>query len=344
MTRLNQIKGCLLGGAIGDALGYPIEFMSAEHIYHRYGPDGLTDYLLTDGIAQISDDTQMTLFTADALLCAQKRFPQLPPDEHILLPYIFHCYQDWFLTQTQEFPLADNTTTYSSLIHIPELFARRSPGTTCMEALRSGQKGTIEHPINDSKGCGGIMRVAPIGLYAYHTTLPKPAVALLGAKAAAITHGHELGYIPAAALVYMIAELSSNTSVSIQAAVQGISPLLISIFPMTEHLRQLLTLIDQAQMLATMNISPDKAFEVLGQGWVAEETLAIAIYCALKYSDNFEKGVLAAVNHSGDSDSTGSITGQILGAALGFEAIPKKFIDVLELKEVILKISHQMVH
>lgn len=335
MNHLTRCQGCLIGGAIGDALGYPIEFMSQESIFYQYGPDGLTDYVLTNNIAQISDDTQMTLFTADAIICAKNKFPEQWLNEGVLIPYIFHCYQDWLLTQTEDYPLPDSTSTYSNLVHIPELFARRAPGTTCMEALRGRQMGTITKPLNDSKGCGGVMRVAPLALALYGQNVSFAQAALLGAKAAAITHGHELGYIPAAALTFLIAELLNG--VSLEESVKHISPLLISLFPMSENLNRLLMLMAEAQTLAHLNAPADKAFKLLGQGWVAEETLAIAVYCALKYSNDFEKGVLTAVNHSGDSDSTGSVTGQILGAYLGFEAIPQKYIQPLELKEVIIK-------
>ena len=90
MNHLTRCQGCLIGGAIGDALGYPIEFMSQESIFSKYGSDGLTDYVLTNNIAQISDDTQMTLFTADAIICAKNKFPQQWLNEGVLIPYIFH--------------------------------------------------------------------------------------------------------------------------------------------------------------------------------------------------------------------------------------------------------------
>lgn len=60
----------------------------------------------------------------------------------------------------------------------------------------------------------------------------------------------------------------------------------------------------------------------LGVGWVGEEALAISVYCALKYQDDFKEAVIAAVNRNGDSDSTGAITGNILGAYLGLSRIP----------------------
>lgn len=157
MNILDKIKGCLIGGTVGDALGYPIEFMSEESIFHKYGPTGLSDYILVDGIAQISDDTQMTLFTADAIVCAKRKFPNQWYNEAILVPYIFHCYKDWELTQSTDYPIPTDIPTYSNLIHIPDLFARRAPGITCLESLHGKQMGTIEKPLNDSKGCGGIM-------------------------------------------------------------------------------------------------------------------------------------------------------------------------------------------
>ncbi len=80
----------------------------------------------------------------------------------------------------------------------------------------------------------------------------------------------------------------------------------------------------------------------MGEGWVAEETLAIALYCSLKYENDFDKALIASVNHNGDSDSTGAVTGNILGAYLGMSKIPQKYIDNLELKDVILDIAEDL--
>lgn len=87
------------------------------------------------------------------------------------------------------------------------------------------------------------------------------------------------------------------------------------------------------------DIEDPDAVRELGQGWVAEETLAIAIYCSMKYSEDFDKALIASVNHSGDSDSTGAVTGNIVGAYLGLKGIPKKYLDNLELREVICKVA-----
>ena len=99
---------------------------------------------------------------------------------------------------------------------------------------------------------------------------------------------------------------------------------------------------NKAVRLAETEIDNLKAIHSLGEGWVAEETLAIAVYCAIKYSENFEKAIITSVNHSGDSDSTGAVTGNILGAYLGFERIPKRFVDKLELKDIIIELADDL--
>ena len=73
MRDLDQFQGCLIGGAAGDALGYAVEFLSAASIFQKYGANGITEYELHRGIAEISDDTQMTLFTATGLLVGTTR-------------------------------------------------------------------------------------------------------------------------------------------------------------------------------------------------------------------------------------------------------------------------------
>ena len=80
----------------------------------------------------------------------------------------------------------------------------------------------------------------------------------------------------------------------------------------------------------------------LGEGWVAEETLAIALYCCLRYPADFDKAVIAAVNHSGDSDSTGAVTGNIMGAIVGYRNIGEKWRKDLELRDVILEIADDL--
>ena len=180
------------------------------------------------------------------------------------------------------------------------------------------------------------MRVAPIGLRFNNETFSIKEIDQLGAAAAALTHGHDLGYLPAAALVHII-HLVSHSDIPLRDAVTDMRETLPHQFPASAHLQILLNLIDRAIALANSDLPDVGAIEQLGEGWVAEETLAIALYCALKYESNFDRALIAAVNHNGDSDSTGAVTGNILGAYLGLDSIPEKYLDGLELKDLILE-------
>ena len=348
MDELDKFRGCLIGGAAGDALGYPVEFMTLEDIRKKYGRNGITEYDVRNGVAEISDDTQMTLFTATGILLGKTRscLRGISGDASV---YIWYNYRDWYRTQTEKYPLSG--CHHSWLDGIPELFSRRAPGNTCLSVLKGDKSGTLDNPINNSKGCGGVMRVAPVGLYfgkREYLSDRDPLDAMeIGAETAALTHGHPLGYIPAAALSYLIALLAHN-DMPIEEAVDEMQYAISCEYWDSDEqwlYYDFRSLIDKACFLAEdKNISDQEAIKTLGGGWVAEEALAIAIFCALRYQDDFEKAIIAAVNHDGDSDSTGAIAGNILGAYLGLSAIPSKYIDNLELKDIILEIADDLYH
>ena len=324
---LNRFKGCILGGAVGDALGYPIEFMSEEEIFSIYGKDGITVYNLNNGVAEISDDTQMTLFTIDGLLLSDG-------DE---IESLRKCYIDWANTQIGDINIGIEG--YSNLLNIKELFSSREPGRTCLMSIWNGANGTLDTQINNSKGCGGIMRTAPIGLYFKNKSLKETAI--LAAKSSALTHSHQLGYLPSAMFAVIIACIV-HYGMDIEESVKKSIEVVEECFVDKEYLYELIKIVEKALKLSKEDIEDLEAIHILGEGWSAEETLATAIYCSLKYSNNFEKGIIASVNHKGDSDSTGAVTGNILGAYLGIDGINKKFLEKLELVDFIEDISEKL--
>ena len=340
MKDLDKYRGCLIGGAVGDALGYAVEFLQDYQIFQRYGEQGITEYSLVDGVAQISDDTQMTLFTATGLLVGTTR-GMMRGIMGTYPSYISFAYKDWLLTQGAE-QFGKEPQHSSWLNNVDELNHSREPGRTCISAIMQGCNGTIENPINNSKGCGGVMRVAPIGLYLGDKNITNEEIAKIGAETAALTHGHELGYIPAAALVHIINLVSHDMDISLLNAVNDSILTIRRLFAPSKYFIEFLDIMEKAIKLSREDLDDLDAIRKIGQGWVAEETLAIAVYCALKYSNDFEKAIIASVNHSGDSDSTGSVTGNILGAYLGLSAIPQKYLDKLELKDVITEIADDL--
>lgn len=341
-TKLDKIRGSLLGGAIGDALGYPVEFLTLEEIIERHGRKGITRYEVSEesGKALISDDTQMTLFTANGILVGQTRLRLRGIGEEPMM-YIEQSYQDWLTTQLVSYPSDSEQRRFSWLLDVPEMYRLRAPGNTCLSALfdaRSGKR--VE---NDSKGCGGIMRVAPLALH--YENIETEVLDKEAADVSAITHMHPLGYMPSAVVVHIIHRiLYGESGRSLKEIVVEARDAVCEFFKDNAYVDDLRNIIDDAIACAENGDSDWENIRKLGEGWVAEETLAIAIYCALRYEHDFSGGVIASVNHDGDSDSTGAVTGNILGAICGYEAIEPKWKNNLELFDVIMEMADDLCH
>ena len=344
-TLQDRIRGSLVGGAIGDALGYPMEFVySYKDIQLRYGVNGITrletkQYWLPEteqsGKAIISDDTQMTLYTANGLLNA-KRMGLVPRYT------ICSAYVEWYLTQVGK---KSGKFKECWIGAIPELKKRRAPGKTCLTALESVFKGREVY--NDRKGNGGVMRIAPIPLYGVvDGRMGIDDTDRLAGDTAEITHKHPLGYIPAALAAHVIYRLAENELPTRMDLVHYLREGLGTVEKIYWHvggeISQMAYLVSLAMEYAQNNMNDVENIEALGGGWVGEEAVAISIYCSLRHFNDFEKAVIAAVNHGGDSDSTGAITGNILGAAVGYDAIPDIFKTDLELHDVILHMADDL--
>ena len=358
----DSIRGCLMAGAVGDALGYEVEFMSRRSILSRFGEQGITKFALDrNGKALISDDTQMTLFTANGMLMGLTRGYMRGiggrPEKYVDIAYL-----DWYYTQTgkkREMLIDDWHPTW--LRDLPEMAHRRAPGNTCLSACESLFRG--EKAQNNSKGCGGIMRVAPMALlnagYASRNenSYSIEELAEAGGEIAEVTHKHPLGFLPASLLTVLLYKVIPMTAKQVQEEIDGIVADTVNILDRIykgkydADKRYLKELTMKAVQLAHSDISDADAIRQLGEGWVAEETWAIALYCTIRHIDSVEDAIIASVNHDGDSDSTGSVCGNIMGAIYGYEHIKernifcpegKKLEDTLELSEIILALADDL--
>lgn len=357
MRTRDRIRGSLMAGAAGDALGYAVEFMSRGSILAKYGLRGIAKFNLTrEGKALISDDTQMTLFTACGMLMGVTRGYTRGiggrPEK-----YVDKAYQDWYYTQTGK----NSRPSVTWLRDLPELAHRRAPGNTCLSACESLFQGKEVH--NNSKGCGGIMRVAPMALLMagywargkcpYHVFEMDEA----GAEVAAVTHKHPLAFLPAAMLTHLIFRVISMEEAEVKASITNIALETIEALSYIykgeyeEHKRILTNLTLTALSLAANDKSDADNIRLLGEGWTGEEAWAIALYCAVRHIDSIEDALIAAVNHDGDSDSTGAICGNIMGAIYGYEAIKRvnlfcpqghDFEQTLELSNIILALADDL--
>ena len=344
-TLQDRIRGSLIGGAIGDALGYPVEFIySFGEIQKRYGERGITrldtrQHWLDDteqaGKAVVSDDTQMTLFTANGLLNAKK--------QGISLKYgLCRAYIEWYLTQ-----IGKKSPKYKDcwISNVLELNHRRAPGNTCMSSLDDIYRG--KDPMNNSKGCGGVMRVAPIPLYAaVQNRMSIDEADLLAAEAAEITHQHPLGYISAALMSHVIYRLALDVEPTrerlVRYIMEGVATIRKQYQTYHNEVERMAELAERAIFLLDNGKTDLENIGHLGEGWTGEEALAIALFCALKHFDSFEDAMIAAVNHGGDSYSTGAVTGNILGTAIGYESIPQYYKDDLEMHDLILHMADDL--
>ncbi|HVY32298.1 MAG TPA: ADP-ribosylglycohydrolase family protein [Polyangiaceae bacterium] len=339
---LSRVRGCLLGGAVGDALGAPVEFMSLGEIRRVHGGAGILEFAPAyDHVGAVTDDTQMTLFTAEGLIRAQVRYAGRgichPPS------VIHHALLRWLHTQGETspaFPKFDDAWPDGWLVQRKELHARRAPGMTCLSALKASKQFGDEAR-NDSKGCGAIMRIAPIGLFVriddHLTEGTAPLAFTMACESAKHTHGHVSSTLASGFFSLVIGYLLKGVPL-----IDAIS-LSKGWVERAEDSQEVMAAIDGALAMAASNVAATaETVELLGAGWVAEESLGIALFCALR-AESFEHGVRLAVNHGGDSDSTGSLTGQLLGTLWGVDSIPNRWVDQVELRDVIEELARDLV-
>lgn len=329
-VRQDRARACLVAGAIGDALGWPVEFASWEAIAARHGAAGVTGLPAGDNPAEITDDTQMTAFTAEALivgaLTGSSNWTALG----------WHAYRRWFAAQSSgSFPQACADLGVRDGGWLPGMApirAPRAPGNTCLSALARVHPGTVAAPANDSKGCGGVMRTAPVGL------LPAGMDHFaVGAAFAAVTHGHPSGYLTGGALAMIVADLLAGESLTAAISTAQVR------LEKERGGQESAAAVQHARRLARTRPGSRDALVELGQGWVGEEALAIAIYAALSHPEDLRAALCLAVNHSGDSDSTGAICGNILGAALGTGAIPPEWANGIEMSTEMVALADDVV-
>ena len=278
---IEQAQAMMIGLALGDALGYPVEFVSPAQLRSRYGDAGITE---PPNPALFSDDTQMTIAIAEALISDGEK------DIDSLMQTTGEQFIAW--------------------MHSPE--NNRAPGNTCLTGTRNFENGLPwrESGVRHSKGCGSAMRVAPIGyLYQHHPERLKEVALASGI----ITHGHPAAQAASIAAAYMV-----------KLALDGMhpndwfQPLLVFVDGISEEFDAAILRVGHVEGW-TNHIH---ALHHIGQGWVGEEAVAMALYCVRQCPDNYAGAVRLGANIAGDSDSVACIAGGISAARCGLEAIP----------------------
>lgn len=327
---LSAYQGCLLGAAAGDALGAAVNDSSLSAIRACYGYEGIQDLSPAFGrLGAVTAHTQMALFTGEGLIRAEIRGNEKgichPPS------VVHHAYARWMLTQGERAAKWPEVEGYPDgwLVSVAGLRAVRRPSKTVIEALRQSEMGTRERPPNTSKGCSALARIAPVGLTDWNDAFP------MGCEIGALTHGHLTAYLAAGFLAALVEALVRGGS--LRGVIAACRESLRACPGSDECLRA----VDGAMELAEQAAPTPESVERLGKGWRADEALAISLFCSLA-ALSFEEGVRLAVNHSGDSDTTGGVTGAILGTIHGREAIPERWQAPLELRAEIETLATEL--
>ncbi len=298
---LDKAKGTVLGLAIGDAFGRPVEFINLPEIKKHYGESGISD--LPDP-ALFTDDTQMSIAIAEALIKSGDK------DLETIMASVKDEFVEWR--------------------HSPE--NNRAPGNTCLEGVSRLERGAhwAESGIAESKGCGSAMRVAPIG-YLYQNDPEK--LKSVAHATGTCTHGHRTADAACIGVAYLV-----------KLALDGVPP-----DKMIPELLSFTSGISGEFDKAILKVeeclpwgNEERALKYLGEGWVGEEAVALALYCFLRYPDSYEKAVIRGANTNGDSDSIACIAGSISGAYLGIDAIPDEWVKRIEKSDYLEALAVQL--
>jgi ADP-ribosylglycohydrolase len=306
MPDSRSARAVLFGLALGDALGWPVEFLQLPQIRARYGREGVT---APPDPALYTDDTQMSAAVAEALVEAGGA------DLETLMQAVSRRFVAWK--------------------HDP-VTPTRAPGTTCIRGVNALERGAPwrEAGVKDSKGCGACMRVAPIGYFYQHD----PGRLRETAQAQAwMTHRHPTADAACLGAAYLV-----------KLALDGVAPgefpdrLLEAAGGLSDEfdgaIRRVVAACDWPDEEAALNhIGPTR-----GGGWIAEEAVAMALYCVLKHPDDYVSVVRLGANISGDSDSVAAIAGGIAGARLGLSALPEDWIARLENRDYLAALADRL--
>lgn len=321
--------GCLLGGGLGDALGFPVEFVTSRAEIERMFGDKAPDRLAFAGAAPalVSDDTQLTLFVAEGIIRAAQRWATRGIGHQASIG--MGALVRWYRTQFAD-PVDDGWLGKERRLHAP-----RAPGTTIMGALgayvRKGRRGG-EPARNDSKGCGTVMRAAPFGFLGSREDAFDSAL-----ENAQLTHGHPTGALAAGYLAALVWDVARGAAM--ESALAGADAILAQ---HTDH-EETAEAVRRAREAAARR---PLELETLGGGWIAEEALAYGVACGLAFEPGepraVEQMLWRAACHGGDSDSTASITGNLLGAMVGAGGLPGGWLEELELRDVIERVARDL--
>lgn len=327
-------RGCLLGLAVGDAMGYTIDKKTWDEICRDYGPNGLLGYDLVNGSADISSYTQIAAFVCNGMLLALTRGD---PDKYAR--YVALSLREWAKSQQ----VRTDEKTFCWLSMVPQMRRRNCMDTRLLDALTRQTLGTPEAPMLRSVTPSVLTAAAMIGLCYDPEKLEGRQLGKLAAEAVAFTHGEPETFLTGVALAHLIAGILEDPELPLsrqfEPAVKKMCDQFGETYPQAAKIADM---VEQALVLARdPELTELAALSMLGCT-TAAECFAGAVYACAIHPANFDEAMIVAVNHSGRSAAVGALTGAILGARLGAEALPEFYLECLEPVEVLEELARDM--
>ena len=341
ISRRDAYRGCLLGLAIGDAMGYPADTKTWPQIQEEYGPYGLMGYDLRNGYAEVSSHTQIAAFSCNGLLLGQTRgqvYGKMAP----FVRYVHLAQQEWAIGQRRYDQPGRN---HCWVFRVSDMRHRHCTDTRMVETLNRGKLGSLEDPVNRYDTPASLLSAVAAGLFADTGKMELAESNRLGAESVALTHGHPLAFLPGAMVAHLIRSSLRQPPkplyTLVKEALGALQAQFVREYP--REVSQLTALVERAMSLAEERlVQPVAAMEQLKCDTGAE-VLAGAIYAALLCEEDFDNAMVIAVNHSGRSAAVAALTGAILGAQLGEDTLPEFYMDGLYVADALRDLADDLV-
>lgn len=333
MDTNSSYQGCLLGLAVGDALGYSIDDKSWAEICETYGPNGLLGYDLQNDYADITSYTQIAAYMANALLLGISHSPR-----ESRMPFVKLGLKEW--TRSQMF-YRDPEHSFCWIAKLPAFRRRHCRDARMLDTLRLQAFGTPEKPVNQQNSPGPLTEAVAVAMFYEPRRMTPPQVGELTAKTIALTHGNSKCYLSGVVLAYALTGILQEPEMPLEDQFRQAIAAMKGQFPgkSAEALAAYLSAVILKARDA--HLPPREALEQL-QCTTAEQCLAGAMYASLTCQRDFDTAVISAVNHSGCSAAVGALTGAIVGAALGIDALPDFYLESIEARRELCILADDM--
>lgn len=321
--RISGCRGCLLGLAVGDAMGHTVDEKTWEEIQEDYGPNGLLGYDLVNETAAASAYTQVASYVSNGLLLGVTR-----GKPELYLRYINLSLREW--ARAQHFP-RDPEKSWCWVAKLPQMHVRKSKDSRMLDALRMDPPGTMEKPVNRATSTGALPGAVVVGLVCNDRGIDRSLAPQLGAQTVALTHGNAETFLCGSVLAESIASILENRELPLQTCFENaIETMLRQFGDSYPQARELAQMLHQVVSFSQQpGDDPRFVMERLSCT-TAAECVAGAMYACLTCPEDFDGAMILAVNHGGRSAAVASLVGAILGAKMGAEALPEFYLECLE--------------